>query len=236
MAGRRAAFGERVAALAHVLDDADDGVERAVGLPSRILPPSASCAASIARERAVDHDDARSVHAVASPRRRPSTSDAERLQIVAGSGPKQCVLRIVGIVRHAVDGKPRCVPGTEKRQQRGIAGAFDAGQRPDIGNHPVVERQALRRLLIFRLRQCGPQGQHVIRAEAELERAQVGHRAQHQTGASEQHQRGGHLKYHERVARQTGAAADRRASALLDRIAQRRARLAGQGPARTRRR
>jgi hypothetical protein len=62
----------------------------------------------------------------------------------------------------------------------------------------------------------------VIRPEAELERAQVGHRSQHQAGAGEQHERRRHLKHHQRVTRETGAAADRRACALLDRIAQRR--------------
>jgi hypothetical protein len=102
--------------------------------------------------------------------------------------------------------------------------ACSTRQPARVRGHALVERQALLWIAIPRRRQRGPNGHHVIGAEADIDCPQVSQRAQHEARADKKHQRCRHLEDDERVAGQASASADRRPRTLLEGILQRYAR------------
>jgi len=105
---------------------------------------------------------------------------AESLQVIAAGHAQQCVARIARRPLSSFDSKALRITLRMERRIRSVGRALHARQRAHAVQHAVIERDALRRILVFGIRQRGAQGEEMIRPEADIDRPQARHRLQHQ--------------------------------------------------------
>ena len=214
---------ERV--VVHVVDDADDRVDlgAVAAADAHAAVERVTSREIFLREGAVDNHRQRTAHVVADVEGTSlAQRESHRLEVARRHDLPIAGCALVRRRRVAVDLKsPIAHLGREREQPHG-ADAPNAWDRRDAALNLIPERGDANRVGIERRRRRETHRQHAIGTEAGIDRQQIPHASDHQTGGDDEHDRERDLGRDERLPPAEPRTAARRATSTLLELTSRR--------------